>query len=569
MSYLLNITAKKSKTPQTQPIPGVNQVANSAGGFVYAVNDMVRLRRFICLGSEKGSYYANERKLTAENAACIQRLIAEGKGEEVVNEIVQYSLQGRTAKQDPIIFALAMCVRSDNVPTKKAAYAAVSKVCRIPTFLFTFVQFVEAMDKETSGWGRGMRGAIANWYLEKEGKELAFTITKYKQRNGWSHKDLLRLAHAKPKDDAHQLIFKYLTKGAQVLETFEGEPMQIEQEFDLCDHPAPAEQNVKETMELLKVVEAVAKMQDLSQGNTEEQLCEYIRRFKLAREHLPTQALNSVKIWQTLLEDMPMTAMIRNLAKMTSIGLLQEGNEHTQRVIDRVTNQESLKKARIHPFNVLLALRTYARGQGEKGSLTWNPITQITKALDKAFYLSFKFVEPTGQKVVVGLDVSGSMGSPVLGTDVITCREAAMAMCLVMAKTEPACKMMAFTGELVPLNGVSPDNTLEENLRVTSNLPFGSTDCALPMIWANKNKVQADTFIVYTDNETWAGKIHPTEALRDYRRDMKNPHAKLIVVGMTATEFSIADPNDRGMLDIAGFDSNAPEIMRNFMLGLI
>ena len=193
----------------------------------------------------------------------------------------------------------------------------------------------------------------------------------------------------------------------------------------------------------------------------------------------------------------------------------------------------------------------------------------MVEALDKAFYLSFKNVEPTGQSVVVGLDVSGSMSCNVMGNDAISCREAAMAMSLVMARTEPECKMMGFAGELVPLKGVSPKNTLEQNLTAIAGLPFGSTDCSLPMVWATQNKVKADVFIVYTDNETYAGKMHPSQALVQYRREMKKPHAKLIVVGMAVNEFTIADPNDRGMLDIAGFDSAAPEIMRNFMLGLI
>lgn len=78
-----------------------------------------------------------------------------------------------------------------------------------------------------------------------------------------------------------------------------------------------------------------------------------------------------------------------------------------------------------------------------------------------------------------------------------------------------------------------------------------------------------DVFIVYTDNDTWCGLVHPAHALRLYRQKMALPDAKLIVVGMTATEFTIADPKDRGMLDVAGFDSAAPEVMRNFVLGLI
>ena len=73
-----------------------------------------------------------------------------------------------------------------------------------------------------------------------------------------------------------------------------------------------------------------------------------------------------------------------------------------------------------------------------------------------------------------------------------------------------------------------------------------------------------DAFIVYTDNETWAGNIHPYQALEQYRREMGIP-AKLVVVGMTATEFSIANPDDAGMLDVVGFDTAAPAVMADFI----
>jgi hypothetical protein len=87
-----------------------------------------------------------------------------------------------------------------------------------------------------------------------------------------------------------------------------------------------------------------------------------------------------------------------------------------------------------------------------------------------------------------------------------------------------------------------------------SNLPFEGTDCALPMIWARENEVNVSAFITYTDSETWAGKIHPSQALRQYRNEFVGD-AKAVVVGMTSNGFTIADPNDRGMLDVVGFDT--------------
>ena len=98
---------------------------------------------------------------------------------------------------------------------------------------------------------------------------------------------------------------------------------------------------------------------------------------------------------------------------------------------------------------------------------------------------------------------------------------------------------------------------------------FGSTDCAQPMIYALEKKIEVDVFIVYTSSETSVGKIHPSEALKKYRKKMNRPQAKLIVMAMKVNNFSIADPKDRGMLDIAGFDSSVPDIICEFVKGKV
>jgi hypothetical protein len=65
-----------------------------------------------------------------------------------------------------------------------------------------------------------------------------------------------------------------------------------------------------------------------------------------------------------------------------------------------------------------------------------------------------------------------------------------------------------------------------------------------------------DGFVIYTDSETWAGDIHPAQALRNYRAQVR-ADARCVVVGMTSEGFSIADPADRGMMDVMGFDAAA------------
>lgn len=40
--------------------------------------------------------------------------------------------------------------------------------------------------------------------------------------------------------------------------------------------------------------------------------------------------------------------------------------------------------------------------------------------------------------------------------------------------------------------------------------------------------------------------------------------ARLVVVGMASKGFTIADPNDGGMLDVVGFDTTTPQVIADF-----
>ncbi|KAM9130440.1 RNA-binding protein RO60 [Pangshura tecta] len=532
---------------QMQPL-NEKQVPNSEGGYVWQVTDMNRLHRFLCFGSEGGTYYINEQKLGFENAEVLIRLIEDGKGCDVVQEIKTFSLEGRAAKQEPILFALAICSQCSDAKTKQAAFKAVSEVCRIPTHLFTFIQFKKDLKEgmKCGMWGRALRKAVADWYNGKNGLAVALAVTKYKQRNGWSHKDLLRLSHLKPASEGLAVVTKYITKGwKEVQEAYRDKEIS------------------SETEKLLKYLEAVEKVK---RTKDELEVIHLIEEYKLVREHLQTNHLKSKEVWKALLQEMPITAMLRNLGKMTANSVLEPASPEVAIVCERLRNEKLLKKARIHPFHVLVALKTYKTGHGNQGKLRWLPDKDILEALDVSFYKTFKTVEPTGKRFLLAVDVSGSMTQRVLGS-VLSASTVAAAMCMVVARTEKDSNIVAFSDEIVPCP-VTKDMTLPQVLLKMSEIPMGGTDCSLPMIWAQKTHTAADIFIVFTDNETFAGDIHPAVALKEYREKMGIP-SKLIVCGMVSNGFTIADPDDRGMLDICGFDAGALDVIRNFTLDLI
>ena len=117
---------KPNGNPQSEPIHE-DQVKNSAGGFVWSVDGWARLDRFLVLGTEKGTYYASEQKITRENAKSVVGLIKQD-GERVVTRVTEISSAGRAYKNDAALFVLALCFAEGDVVTKTAARFALPKV---------------------------------------------------------------------------------------------------------------------------------------------------------------------------------------------------------------------------------------------------------------------------------------------------------------------------------------------------------------------------------------------------------------------------------------------------------
>ena len=534
-------------TPQAEQIPGTTQIPNSAGGYAWAVDHWTRLDRFLVLGTEGGTFYVGERTLTAESAQAVVACLAED-GVRVVQRTVEISESGRAPKNDPALFVLAMAAGLGDDATRAAALASLDRVARTGTHLFHFLQYVKAF----RGWGRGVRSAVGRWYTQKSPHDLAYQLLKYQSRDGWAHRDALRLAHPKAPSSEHDALFRFATRGWEAV--------------------AGSEALSTDVGARLEAVQAIRHM-------TAEEAARVIRVYKLTREMVPTELLSRPVVWHALLDGMPLTALIRNLGVMTKIGLLVPGSDVTRTVVARLGDREAIRRARVHPLAVLAALKTYAQGRGMKGQGAWTPVSQVIDALDGVFYLAFGNVEPSGKRTLLALDVSGSMSSGVHGMPYLSCREASAAMALVTAAVEPSHRIVAFTKGSYPSMwtathgsqydtglttlAVSPRQRLDDVVRSITGIPFGGTDCALPMVEALKHRWAVDTFVVYTDNETWAGNIHPAQALRAYRERM-GIAAKLVVVAMASNGFTIADPDDAGMLDVVGFDSATPQVISDF-----
>lgn len=519
--------------PQKEPIPGreADMARNNAGGFAFQVDKWTQLDRFLILGTAGGTYYVEERELTLENAECVKECAVED-GMRAVERVVQISDSGRAPKNDQAIFALAMCASYGDAETKKAALNALPKVCRIGTHLLMFAAFL----KQMRGFGRSVKRALGRWYSSKEPDRLAEQVMKYRNRHGWTHRDILRLAH--PRGPA---------VGAEVNDVFNWVAQPDKHEVGETT-PAP-----------------LAAFLELQTASDSAQAARLIAENRaLSHEMVPTH-LKDARVWEAILErGLGMTALIRNLPTMTRVGLLKPMSRRARLAAERLADRDALKRQRVHPINLLIAYRTYAAGKSIRGSAEWEPTHEIAQALQAAFYAAYDNVDAAPKRVYVGVDVSGSMGHANLcGVPGFSPRVAAAALAVCYARQFERTAIFGFSDRMEDLQ-IGAETSIETAMERANAMEFGRTDCAMPMLHAMEAGIEADAFVILTDNETWAGGVHPAEALRDYRQHT-GIGAKLVVCAMSSTGFSIADPQDGGMLDVVGFDTAVPRLMDDFL----
>lgn len=272
-------------------------------------------------------------------------------------------------------------------------------------------------------------------------------------------------------------------------------------------------------------------------------------------ETIPTQYLNDSRVWKALFYNGQLRgqALLRNIGRLVKIDAFSD-MRFARDVAKVLISAEHITSTRLHPMNYLNAMSAGAN-------------SMIHQALDRGFEMSFGNIVPANKRTMVGVDISGSMTWNTFGNH--SCAYLAAAMAMIIIRTEPMHQVFGFNTEFVDL-GISAIDSLTDVHRKMygENYMFGGTDCAVPMLHALKHNIEVDTFVVLTDNETWAGRVHPHQALQQYRKATGIP-ARLAVFAIEGGSFSIADPNDKGMMDFVGMDASSVQLFTDFSAGRI
>lgn len=526
--------------PQTQPIDA-RQERNAAGGYSFTTDEVSQLRRFLTIGTFGGTFYFSQTDLQKENMDRFAQF-AERDPLKVVAVIEDVLLRALALRRDTALYTLAFMAsyQSDDkerrTVVRNAAFEAALRVIRIPTDLFNFVDHVRGF----RGMGTTFTRFLRRWYGGANEARLAMHAWKYRQRDGWTHGKLLKLAHPKPKTEERNAIFHYMRRGV------------LPDEIDTSSRP----------LQQIAAARELAHLKGLA-PETIEHAVKLIRDFSLTREAVPTHLLRETSIWSQLLREMPLEAMVRNLGRLTAMGLFDNGGEDVTVVVNALTSEEIVQRSRIHPLRLWLAMTVYAQGRGDRTQ--WTPNSAIMTALDTAFQLSFRNVTPTNKKIVVAIDESGSMRNGSVGSNSgITSMSAlrvASVIAYIISKTEPNATFVAFDTKARDFE-FAPTVTLENVHRHFGS--GGGTDTSLPMMKLMQENRIVDAIVMLTDSETWAGHTHAVHRMQEYRRGF-NPDAKIINVGMTATRATTIDPCDTKSMEVAGFSADVMALITNFL----
>lgn len=483
-----------------------------------------------------------------------------------------------------IIYSLAV---------KRYAMSIAPSMIRQSSMLFETVANVHAQ----RGWGVMMHRLVENFYNGLDNSELAQQFIKYGARQQWSHANLLRKVKPVTMRHSHRRtglngqplkMSQVLNKEDLYVRTPVANPDEIRSKifawavdkFDALEGVQPStvlneRGYIADPLSKLWAADAMKKAQ------TAEEIAKIIRDYQMPREAVEranTIWLKDPIVWDALLPSMPGNALVRNLRNMAQIGLVTPMSDAEQFIVDRLTNPKFMGK--VHPMQILQAAVTYdkrvfassyaanedrSRKHGDSKA-SYDISQPIVNALNVALHNSYKNVTPTNKRILMAVDISGSMYWNMLDNFFpFFPAEAAAAMALIFAHIETRYMPMVFSDKLEPMK-LSNTSSIDDALNELRNHSGASTDIGLPIQYALTKNIPIDAFISITDNETNTG-YHPASLMVQYRKKMDIPDSKFITIAMQSNEVTVADPKDPNMLDVAGCSADTQDTVINFING--
>ena len=232
-------------------------------------------------------------------------------------------------------------------------------------------------------------------------------------------------------------------------------------------------------------------------------------------------------------------------------------------IAERLANPDQVRRARVFPYQLLAAYEAAESGVPER----------VRAALLQAMEHATANVPQFAGRVIVAVDVSGSMQSPVTGqrpggTTVVRCVEVAALIAATVLRRNRQARVLPFHTRVEPFE-LAAGQTIMANARQLAGCPSGGTDCAAPLAHLNAESARGDLVILVSDNESWASPPlgRGTEMLRQWDRFRgRNRGARLVCLDLQPNA-TVQAPDREDILNVGGFADQVFQVIAEFAAG--
>lgn len=539
----------------------LRQVKNNAGGYVFEVSPTQRLRRFLILGVDSNTYYQTQRQLVRKNGNFIVESLKNGAISpfELYRVVVdvctsKYGSNAPAPRKAPVMFVVALLQATADqydIKTQDSVRQVVADLVRNKNVFSTlsdvylFLSNIRTLSGKMTV-PRRLREAIADFLRHVD---IDYQTAKYGSRYNFAFKDVLRVVHPIPFTKIQEEIFR-----AYALSTLP----EFSEESPFNKKSQILEAMGKELEASGKVssdfVERVLAMSD--SGISWEMLPTIFRSDK--HPELRKAVFRSV-LGVGSGNHMPLTALIRNLPALTAYGVFDD-HDAVLYAYNLIVDADALRGARVHPMRIYMALTNY--GSGVNRNLSWVPNRHVSDALQDALTLAMDNTPQSNKRIMHAIDESGSMSFNRYDKSSDTPYKLATTFTWIMLQSQPMSDAYRFTyaGD-ISVSEISRKSSFAEVQGMDAT--GGGTDLSLPIEFVLKERIPYDVIIIHTDNETWHGK-HASELIDRYRQQV-SPNCKFVVISYVANAYSVLSPDDKGSLNVVGFDTSVPSLIHDFV----
>jgi 60 kDa SS-A/Ro ribonucleoprotein len=436
---------------------------NEAGGRAYQFTPKHALAQLAATGCFNGAYYAE----AEEQLATLKTLIDQMDDNSFLAKLAVYSRQRAMMKDMPVALLLALSKRDTRL-----FHQVFDRVVDNGRTLRTLVQFVRSGQFGRKGLSYSLQRAVQRWLNTASVEKLLSASIG----NDPSLRDVLRLARPTPPDNARRALFGWLT-----------------------DKPvekwAPATE-----ADLPEEVLALAAFRKAETSEAQVRILGNLH----ARWDLLADTAKGPAVWAAIARKMGPQALRMNLNTLVRHGVIgpDADPEMVEYVAARLADPEEIRRSRQFPYQFLAA---YMHAGDEVPQ-------KIKTALHEAAEIACGNVPELPGPVVIGLDVSGSMGSAVTGrrgrgaTSKMRCVDVAALFAAAILRRNPDSVVIPFDTTAYDVRVDPSDSVLSLAERLAA-YGGGGTNCSLPLAAANAryHDRRFAGCVLVSDLESWVG----------------------------------------------------------------